>query len=226
MAGRHARPDRAGHRGAALAPRPGPAAAGGARRPRGGRPPALYYLLLARLDPAWELAGRSNAAGAMPEWSWPWWAVALTLAPLAVPAALAYRLPAPSWQELARARVAAGGAGRLPRAGRHVPLPRVPGARAPALDPGRPRRAERLAAPRAAGGRRARRADEPPGHGAQARGVGALDPQRRRPLLDLPTEGRALRFLESDPRPGGVLGPVYAGYMLPETTGRETGWAR
>ena len=35
-------------------------------------------------------------------------------------------------------------------------------------------------------------------------------------------EHRALRFIESDPRPGGVLGPVYAGYMLPYTTGRET----
>ena len=64
-------------------------------------PPALYYFLLGKYDPAWELAGKSNAAGAMPEWSWPWWAVALTIAPLALPAILAYRLPADGWQEKA-----------------------------------------------------------------------------------------------------------------------------
>src|SRR4051794_23793671 len=52
-----------------------------APRPFGGRDlivvaavavPALYYLLLGHFDPAWELASKSNAAGAMPEWSWPW----------------------------------------------------------------------------------------------------------------------------------------------------------
>jgi len=41
----------------------------------------------------------ANAAGAQPEWHWPWWAMALTVLPLAAPALLAYRLPARSWQE-------------------------------------------------------------------------------------------------------------------------------
>ena len=46
---------------------------------------------------------------------------------------------------------------------------------------------------------------------------------RGRPVLDLPRRApRADAFLERDPRPGGVLGPVYAGHMLPYTTGRET----
>ena len=63
--------------------------------------PALYYAVLERTDAAWELAGRVNAAGTQATWSWPWWAVVLTLAPLALPAALAYRLPARSWQERA-----------------------------------------------------------------------------------------------------------------------------
>jgi hypothetical protein len=35
-------------------------------------------------------------------------------------------------------------------------------------------------------------------------------------------EVRALHAIEADPRPGGTLGSVYAGYMLPSTTGRET----
>jgi hypothetical protein len=35
-------------------------------------------------------------------------------------------------------------------------------------------------------------------------------------------EVAALKAIEADPRPGGTLGPVYAGYMLPYRTGRET----
>ena len=52
--------------------------------------------------PPGELAGQVNAAGTQATWSWPWWAIALTLAAArACPAALAYRLPADGWQELA-----------------------------------------------------------------------------------------------------------------------------
>ena len=63
--------------------------------------PAVYYFVLSRVDEAWELANEANAAGAQTEWSWPWWAIVLTVAPLAVPAALAYRMPMRSWQDLA-----------------------------------------------------------------------------------------------------------------------------
>ena len=63
--------------------------------------PAAYYWALSHWDPAWELASKSNAAGSQPTWSWPWWAIALTLAPLAVPAALAYRSRVRDWQEIA-----------------------------------------------------------------------------------------------------------------------------
>jgi hypothetical protein len=42
------------------------------------------------------------------------------------------------------------------------------------------------------------------------------------PYWIFPDEQRALRALEEDPRPGGTLGPAYAGYMLPAYTGRET----
>ncbi len=73
-----------------------------ARRAGGGRRcPRVYYFVLSVLDPAWELASESNAAGSQATWSWPWWAIVLTLAPLAVPAALAYRTPARDWQAVA-----------------------------------------------------------------------------------------------------------------------------
>ena len=61
-------------------------------------------------DPAWELAGQVNAAGTQITWSWPWWAVVLTLAPLALPAVLAYRAPGGL-----RGRSSRCGSGRSPR---------------------------------------------------------------------------------------------------------------
>src|SRR3954469_10928757 len=199
--------------------RPGP---GALAIPAGTIPPTLYYLLFSRLDPAWELAGKSNAAGAMPEWSWPWWAIALTLAPLAIPAALAYRLPAPSWQEvavrvwpLAALVVYLAPVGTFPYhafQGLAIPLSilAVQGAltvwRRPAplavaaliLLLSAPGIAHKL---------------EVSIHSIRTAGD---------PFWIFPDEHRALRFLERDARPGGVLGPVYSGYMLPYTTGRET----
>ena len=185
-------------------------------------PPALYYFLLGKYDPAWQLAGESNAAGAMPEWSWPWWAVALTIAPLAIPAVLAYRLPAPSWQEqavrvwpLAALAVYLLPFGTFPYhsfQGLAIPLgilavqglltvwrhPRplaVAGLLFLMTVPGIAHKLEvSLHSIRSAGD----------------------------PFWIFDDEVRALKAIEGDPRPGGVLGPVYAGYMLPYTTGRET----
>ena len=185
-------------------------------------PPALYYALLGRYDAAWELAGRANAAGAMTEWTWPWWAVVLTLAPLAVPAALAYRLPARTWQEQA-VRVwpfAALAVYLLPigtfpyHAFQGLALPlsilAVQGTLSVWRDP----------RPLAVGGLLAFMTLPGIAHKAEV----SLHSIRSAgdPFWIFDDEHRALRFIERDPRPGGVLGPVYAGYMLPYTTGRET----
>ncbi len=184
--------------------------------------PALYYALLARFDPAWELAGESNAAGAMPEWTWPWWAIVLTVAPLAVPAALAYRLPAPSWQEqavrvwpLAALAVYLLPVGTFPYhslQGLALPLSilAVQGALTVWRHP-RPAVVVALLVVMTVPGI---------AHKAEV----SLNSIRSAgdPFWIFDDEHRALRFIESDPRPGGVLGPVYAGYMLPYTTGRET----
>lgn len=50
--------------------------------------PLVYYFVLSRADAAWRLADRAND---IPRW--PWWVTVLGLAPLAVPAALAYVRP-------------------------------------------------------------------------------------------------------------------------------------
>ena len=183
--------------------------------------PAAYYALLERTDAAWELAGRVNAAGTQITWSWPWWAVVLTLAPLALPAALAYRLPAPSWQELAvrvwplaALAVYLVPAGTFPYhafQGMTIPLavlavqgvlsiwprPRaavVVGCLVLMVVPGTAHRFEvAVNSVRAAGD----------------------------PYFVFAGEQDALDALESDPRAGGVLAPAYAGHMIPYRTGRE-----
>ncbi|MBA2629797.1 MAG: hypothetical protein H0U84_02085, partial [Thermoleophilaceae bacterium] len=48
--------------------------------------PLFYYLILSQTDEAWELAGQANESG-----GWPLWIMVAGLAPLAVPALLAYR---------------------------------------------------------------------------------------------------------------------------------------
>ena len=181
--------------------------------------PAAYYFALGHYDPAWRLAGESNAAGAFPEWSWPWWAILLTLAPLALPAALALRRPALTWQEVA-VRVWPFAAivvyllplGTFPYhsfQGLAVPLSIL----AVQGWPGRPRLAvvvglvALMTLPGIA------HKLEVSIHSIHAAGD---------PFWVFPGEVRALKWIESDPRPGGVLAPTYSGYMIPSRTGRET----
>jgi hypothetical protein len=58
--------------------------------------PLVYYALLGHFDSSWAHAARVNE---LPRWSW--WVLLLGLAPLALPAALAYRLPAPDFGAVA-----------------------------------------------------------------------------------------------------------------------------
>jgi hypothetical protein len=184
--------------------------------------PAAYYFLLSHLDPAWELAETSNAAGAQPTWSWPWWAIVLCVAPLAVPAALAYRLPAPSWQEravrvwpFAALLVYVAPVGTFPYhafQGLAIPLAilAVQGALTVWRRP-RPAAVVALLVVMTLPGIAHKL--EVSIHSIRAAGD---------PFWVFPGEVRALKWIEADPRPGGTLGPVYAGYMLPSRTGRET----
>ncbi len=183
--------------------------------------PTAYYLVLSLTDEAWKLAGESNAAGSQATWSWPWWAIALTVLPLAAPAALAYRLPARGWQELAvrvwpfaALAVYLAPVGTFPYhafQGLAIPLsilavqgvvtvwPRpqpalVVGLLALMTLPGIAHKfSVAVNSIRAAGD----------------------------PYFVFEGEQRALDALERDPRPGGVLAPAYGGHMLPYRTGRE-----
>jgi len=61
--------------------------------------PLLYYFALSQTDAAWELAGVANDTDVQPRW--PVWVTILGLAPLAIPAAFAYRLPARDFAQIA-----------------------------------------------------------------------------------------------------------------------------
>lgn len=63
--------------------------------------PAFYYAIIERTDPAWELYGRENRAHVNPIWDWSLPTVALALAPLGIPALIALRNRADSWQATA-----------------------------------------------------------------------------------------------------------------------------
>ena len=181
--------------------------------------PLVYYLVLSRTDEAWELAGRANEAG-----GWPLWIMLVGLAPLALPALLAYRLPAPDFGSLALRLwpVAAllvfyQPAGTFPahavqgltiplavlaalwlrgRLGdRPLPLLLAAGIALVLIVPGLAYRVDRL-------------------RGAVNAGL--------QPFFLEPDEHDALRYLERAPGPGGVLTTVFSGQAVPAYTGRAT----
>jgi hypothetical protein len=199
------------------------------RRPRAGAlavpfavaVPAAYYFLLSVFDDAWKLAGQANQAGSQSTWSWPWWAIALCLAPLAVPAAFAYRLRAPTWQDVAvRAWPPAvlivylAPVGTFPYhalQGLSIPLAVLAVHGTLSVWP-HPRRVRVVAAivlltvP-----------------GTIHKLTVAINSIRAAgdPYWVFPDEDRALDALARDPRAGGVLSAAYAGHMIPYRTGRE-----
>jgi hypothetical protein len=181
--------------------------------------PLVYYLVLSRTDDSWELAAAVND---FPRWAW--WVTLIGLAPLALPAAFAYRLPAPDFGALALRVWPVVGlvifyqpAGTFPFhafQGLSFPLSvlavlalrewlgerRVPVAGAIVVVLtfcvlGTVYRANELR--------------EAVNYGLQ-------------PFFLEPDERDALRDLESRPEPGGVLTPVYSGIVLPAYTGRES----
>jgi hypothetical protein len=194
--------------------------------PLAAAPPAVYYWLLSHYDAAWKLAGESNAAGAQPEWSWPWWTIALTLLPLALPAALAYRLPARTWQDVAlrlwpfaAAAVYLQPAGTFPYhslQGIALPLSVLAVQGVVAL---RERRGFSL---RPAWVVAALAVMTLPGFAHKLSVAADNVHMGADPYFIFPDEQKALRALENDPRAGGVLAPLYSGFLVPYTTGRET----
>lgn len=185
--------------------------------------PLVYYLLLSRLDPSWELAGEVNR---LPRWSV--LVTVLGLLPLGLPALLAVRLPAPAFADVA-VRVWVPAALLL----FYLPFGTFPFHAFQGL--GLP------LAVLAAAGLRARLGDRglwSPGVRGWVVAVMALlivpgtiyrvdhlrDAVKRGYQAFFLEDGErdALRWLDEAPEPGGVLTPVYLGGSVPAYTGRET----
>ena len=184
--------------------------------------PLVYYALLSRLDDAWTLAGTANAASAFGGRAW--LAVVLGVAIFAIPAAFAYRrvprefgalalrawplvalsvyvlplgtFPYHALQGLTLPLVVLGvlaWRGHLGR--RTLPLWPAVAVAAVLVVPGTAYRIDTM---------------------RKAVSVG------RQPHFLTDGEHDALTALSRDPRPGGVLTPVYMGLLVPAYTGRET----
>ena len=183
--------------------------------------PAIYYFVLSRTDAAWKLSSKANAAGSQPEWHWPWWAIVLTLLPLALPAALAYRLPAPGWQEQALRIWPFAALVVFLQPGGTFPYHAYQGLTIPLGI---------LAVQGVASmGWRLRPAVVIaclallilPGYAHKLQVAKDNVHAGADPYFVFPHEVDALKALAADPRPGGVLAPLYSGFYIPYRTGRE-----
>jgi hypothetical protein len=177
--------------------------------------PLIYYFVLSKADDSWKLADSANDFA-----RWPWWVTVLGLAPLALPALFAYRLPARDFGQIALRvwPIAALVIFYLPVGtfpfhaiqGMTLPLVvlaalairehRVPAwaiaaAAAVLIIPGTLYRADNI-------------------RDAVNKGF--------QPFFLTPSEHDALTYLDKNPERGGVLAPVYSGLLVPAYTGRET----
>jgi hypothetical protein len=146
----------------------------------------------------------------------------LTLLPLAAPAALAYRLPARSWQELAARIWPFAALAVFLQPGGTFPYHAFQGLSLPlavlavqGVASARPRPAPVLVAMALA-------LLIVPGFAHKLQLARNNVHAGADPYFITGDEQRALDWLEHDRRPGGVLAPTYSGFFVPYTTGRET----
>lgn len=194
--------------------------------------PAIYFTLLNHLDPSWKLA-QTAASG-----SFPLWMVALTVVPLALPAALAYRVPPKTYLALTTRLwplaavvlffISETGLSAAPThalLGISIPLGilAVEGVGSLRLERRLPHPgilaamliSVVLAPPIAYEMSTARRLTAPGPLQGQASGPGDAN-------FVSHSEREALTYLAQDPTPGGVLTRFYLGTVVPGLTGRPT----
>jgi hypothetical protein len=181
--------------------------------------PLVYYALLGRYDAGWALAGEVND---LPRWAW--WALLAGLAPVAVPAAFGYRLPAPDFGAVAlRAWPLAALVVYFQPLGT-FPFHALQGLTPPLVVLGV------LALRSWLGDRPVRLVPAAAAVlvlvvvGTAYRVASLADAVHvgRQPFTLTADERAALRHLDAVAEPGGVLAPVYTGIAVPAYTGRET----
>ena len=192
--------------------------------------PLAYYVILRQADVSWRLAQESGHR------EWPFWMIVVSLAPLALPAALAYaRRPAGFLDAAIRlwpfGAVVVFFIAQTPHAsgalhawlGITIPLAILAVQGIQALPPRAavptPVVALALLALVAPPAVHALRAAHKSVHYSLRVTAAGVSPDAR---FVLPEVRDALDWLRDDPRPGGVLAPVYLGTAVPGETGRRT----
>lgn len=188
--------------------------------------PLVYYWWMAKVDPSWGIADRANR-GRVGNWSWYTWL--LTLAPLAIPAALAYRLPARDWQSLAVRvlplamigeyfLIAVSGAGTFPFhsvQGITLPLAVLAATGATAWRPRLLRTGPAVPAAVLA-------VLLLPGIAYKLDNIRNEVHRGGQPYFLHDGEVAAYDWLERSRTPGAVMAPIYSGLAVPYRTGRES----
>jgi hypothetical protein len=178
--------------------------------------PGIYFETLVHLDPVWRDYALRNA---QPDRTW--LGVLLALGPLAAPAALAYRLPAPGWDDIALRCWPVAALLIYALLPVTYPAHAFDGITLPLA----------ILAVRSAGSLGWRPAPvwvvaialalTTPGWITSLRTVSAKAKSGEHGYFIRSDERRALASLEQDRRPGGVLAPVSPGGYVPFSTGRE-----
>lgn len=185
--------------------------------------PLLYYLILGHADPSWTMARQQS------KHTFPWTAIAIGAAPLAVVAALGYRGRAGSYTELVM-RVWPAVAVVIyifSRTGLSAtPLHAMDGITIPlavlAVKGVSHSRLRTIPHAGLVAGALIVLAVIPANAYTMAVAHEAVDPTPGNANFITTNEHAALRYLAHDPRPGGVLSQFYLGEAVPGATGRRT----
>ena len=191
-----------------------------------GSAPALYYAVLERTDPFWKLYGEMNKANADPIWDWSWWALAICLIPLALPAFVSLRGGIRDWQTSAlRAWPIAVLIVYIQPTGT-FPFHSIQGLSVPlavmAVSAFTLNRPTWMPSPKAWWVLPAVVLLTVPGTWHRLALARENVANRTFPYYFVGGEKRALDWLAAAPQPGGVLADRYAGLLVPAYAGRES----
>jgi len=184
--------------------------------------PLVYYFVLSKTDPAWELAGKAND---LPRW--PAWVLIATIAPLALPAAWSYRRGGERWSDFGSVAVRVWPIAAI--AVYYAPLGTFPFHAVQGIQ--FPLAILAVISLREVLGRRSLGWLIPlvavgllvvPGTAYRVQQMRDAVQAGLQPFFLTSDERDALRWLERNPASGGVMTENYLGTVIPAYTGRQT----
>ena len=184
--------------------------------------PLVYYFVLSKSDPAWELAGKAND---LPRW--PAWVLLVTIAPLALPAIWSYRRGGDRWDSFGSVALRVWPIAAI--AVYYAPLGTFPFHAVQGIQ--FPLAILAVLALRSVLGRRSLGLLLPlaivgllviPGTVYRVEQMRDAVQAGLQPFFLTPDEHDALNWLDENPSAGGVMTENYLGTVIPAYTGRQT----